>query len=33
MTFFTWLPALAGAEKSGFSPLRLGQSAPQLLQS
>ena len=30
---FTWLLALAGAEKSGFPPLRLGQSSPQLLQS
>ena len=33
MTFFTRLPALAGAEKSGFSPLRLGQSSSQWLQS
>jgi hypothetical protein len=33
ITFFTWLFALAGAEKTGFSPVRLGQFSPQLLQS
>ena len=33
MTFFTWLWAFAGAEKSGAPPLRLGQFSPQLLQS